>query len=160
MMQTFGSVASVVAAIREDAAAEVERIEQQTTAETAALGVIPSASEESPADRETRIAAAHRAVAEALAQQEWEGRRALIEQREAWMARVVAAAQGRCDLDALVREATERVGGPATLSYPPDGGCIATAGDVAFDNSLAARARRLEPEWRSALASLYRLEAS
>jgi len=153
-MQALGSVASVVAAIREDAAAEVERIEELTAADVAALSVIPSESEESPADREQRIAAAHRAVSEKLAQQEWEGRRAVIEQREAWIARVVAAAQGKCDLEALKREALERVPN-ATIAIAPNGGCIAMSGDIAFDNSLAARAQRLEPEWRNALAALY-----
>lgn len=159
-MQSFGSVASVVAAIREDAAAEVERVEQTMTGEIAAVDADAASASVTIADREQRVAAAHRAVAESLAQQEWDGRRALIEQREAWIARVVAAAQGKCDADALAREALERVGGGgATVTSGPGGGCIARLGDVAFDNSLAARARRLEPEWRNALAGLYRLEA-
>jgi len=36
------------------------------------------------------------------------------------------------------------------------GGCIVTAGPVVFDNSLDARAKRLEPEWRKALGEVYR----
>ena len=156
-MPTLGSVASVVAAIREDAAAEVERIEQMTAGEIATIET--DAAPVAIAGAGERIVAAHRAGAEQIAQQEWEGRRAIIEQREAWIVRVVAAARGRCDPEALKREALERVPG-ATLTIAPDGGCIAASDDVVFDNSLEARARRLEPEWRAALASLYRLEAA
>ena len=131
------------------------------------------------ADRDARLAAARRRNAERIATQEWEGRRAIIAQREQWMQRVVAKAQETwsCDvaqLHALVREARarmpagvceiavcaadrERINVPdANISIAPiAGGCIVTVGDVSFDNSFEARSRRLEPEWRNALSGMY-----
>jgi vacuolar-type H+-ATPase subunit E/Vma4 len=38
-----------------------------------------------------------------------------------------------------------------------DGGCIVTAGETVFDNSLEGRAKRLENAWRKALGEVYRL---
>lgn len=187
-METLGSVASVIAAIRDDAAAEVEKLEKQTA------DIPPE--EISIADRDTRIAAAHRENRERIAQHEWESRRATVEQREAWIVRVRGAAHqrwgetSRSGLTALAREALERMPGErceiavnandatsardgkwlqqlakatgkkqltlAPQPAPIAGGCIVTAGGVAFDNSFEQRAHRLEAEWRRALSALYK----
>jgi vacuolar-type H+-ATPase subunit E/Vma4 len=183
-MQTVGSVASILAAIREDAAAEVERIDQAIAAGIAEIRAEEQSASVEIADRDARLAAARRENQERLAQQEWDGRRAAMEQREAWIARVVAKARQQWkytpeQLQALIREALQTVqgaecevaiGAPDRDRIDPkkfdrkvrittaniDGGCIVTAGEMVFDNSLDARARRLEDEWRKALSEVYR----
>ena len=183
-MHTSGSVASIVAAIREDAEAEVERIDQSTRAQVAAILREERETVVTIPDRDTRLAAARRENQERLAQQDWEGRRAAIEQREAWIARVIATARERYrstpeQQTALVREALQNVDAAEceVLVSPRDrdlvdpsrfekkihitttelsGGCIVTAGPVVFDNSLDARAKRLESEWRKALGEVYK----
>lgn len=184
-MQTAGSPASVVAAIREEAAAEAERIQETAAAELAAIAAAAAAAGVAIADREERLAAARRENEERLAKQEWEGRRTSIEQREEWIRRVVAKAQAmwsegeekerRERLNALLREGLSRMPPGAcrvgvseadrNLVDAADveiaaaaiaGGCVLSIGNVSFDNSFEARARRLEPEWRGALSRMYR----
>jgi vacuolar-type H+-ATPase subunit E/Vma4 len=171
----------MVAAIREDADAEVQRIEETTAKELAAIRDEGSGVSVAIPDREERLTMERRANDERLAKQEWEGRRAAIERREEWMQRVVAKAreQWPCGnaarLDALVREARSRmprgaceigvcardrdlvdVADANVVTAPIAGGCVVTSGDVSFDNSFEARSRRLEPEWRSALSGMYK----
>ncbi len=183
-MQTLGSVASMIAALREDAAAEAEHIEQTLNAEVTAIREEATALSVAIPDRDLRLAAARRQNDERLAHQEWEGRRMALEQREAWIARVVEKArqERRCDLGqlkALVREALQTIGatecqvalaerdrqlvdpalfgaGVQLTTAPIAGGCIVSAGDIVFDNSFEARSRRLEPEWRNTLSEAYR----
>lgn len=194
-MHTLGSVASVIAAIREDAAAEVERIEESAAAECTQRRADAAAATIAIADRAERLADARRRAATVLAEAEWSGRRAVIEQREAWIRDVVANAIGRAAADpdslaALAREAlanlpalpceihvaagdeqlageawcavlAEATGKPAVTrgdASPIAGGCIATCGDVTFDNSFEARARRAEPQWRASLSKLYAVQ--
>jgi vacuolar-type H+-ATPase subunit E/Vma4 len=183
-MQTFGSPASIIAAIREEADAEAERIEGAAAADLASICSDAAAANVGIADREERLTAARRMNEERMAKQEWDGRRAVIEQREKWMQRVVAAARmkwsggepatRREQLNALIREALSRLprgtyevavsADDRDLVDVPDtrvttvsiaGGCIVTIGDVSFDNSFEARARRMEPEWRNALSGMY-----
>ena len=161
-MQTLGSPASVVAAIREEAEAEVERIQELTAAELAAMKAEATATSVVIVDRDTRVTAARRETEERIARQEWEGRRAVMQQREQWIQRVVAEAQARWSvtsgeaLDALVREAKSRLpDGPCEVIVGPRGGCVVRSGDLSFDNTFEARARRLESEWRSALSGMY-----
>ena len=157
----YGSGASVIASIRDEASAEVERIEKGAAAEVARLRQDAATTSVAIADRDTRIAAARREVAERLAQEEWESRRAIIEQREAWITEVVA--RGReilskePSVDALVNEARAQLPpGEFVVTPAEGGGCIVSCGDVLFDNSYESRARRLEPEWRKALSEVYR----
>jgi hypothetical protein len=114
-------------------------------------------------DREERLTAARRWNEERVAKQEWEGRRAVMQQREMWIQRVVEKAQqgwGTSSaeaLDPLVREARSRLPeGDCEVIASPRGGCIVRIGDLSFDNSFEARSRRLEPEWRSALSGMYK----
>ncbi|HEX6095923.1 MAG TPA: hypothetical protein VF432_06335 [Thermoanaerobaculia bacterium] len=157
-MQTLGSPASLIAAIREDAAAEAERIQEATASELASIRAAAASSDVAIADREERLVAARRENEERIATQEWEARRAVIEQREAWIGRVVAKARERWSgldserVSALVDEAR---------AHLPEGafqvdGCVVTVGNVSFDNSFEARSLRLEPEWRSALSGMYK----
>lgn len=157
-MQTLGSPASVIAAIREDAAAEAERIQEAAASELASIRAEAASAEVAIADREERLAAARRETGERIAKQEWEARRAVIEQREEWIGRVVAKARERWGtLDpARVAELVQEA-----RAHLPDGafqvdGCVVTVGNVSFDNSFEARSRRLEPEWRNALSGIYR----
>jgi len=181
-MQTLGSPASIIAAIREEADAEAERIDAATASELASIR--SENAKVGIADREERLAAASRMNEERIAKQEWDGRRAVIEQREKWMQRVVAAARmkwsgggqstRREQLNALIRESVSRLPrGTCEVAVSADdrnlvdvpetnvttasitGGCIVTIGDVSFDNSFEARVRRLEPEWRNALSGMY-----
>lgn len=161
-MQTLGSPASVAAAIREDAEAEVERIRDVTATELAAIRAEAASASVAIADREERLTAARRECEERVAKQEWEGRRAVMQQREQWIRRIVASAQERWPaksavvLDALVREARSRLPrGEYEVIVDPRGGCVVRIGDVSFDNSFDARSRRLEPEWRNALSGMY-----
>lgn len=191
-MQTYGSVASVVAAIRDEAAAEVERIEQQGADDATRLRTDADNASVTIADRAEQLAGARRAVATELASIEWEGRRGVIEQREAWIAKVVRGASeqwtsDRVTLTALAQDALANLpplpcaiavaqkdtiiadeawcaelahatGKPAVTLAPfaqISGGCVAICGDITFDNSIEARSRRLESEWRSALSRLY-----
>lgn len=202
-MQTVGSVASVIAAIRDDGAAEVERIERDAAAELARMRSEAESETVAIAGREQRLATARRETAEQLALGQWEGRGAAIEQREAWIARVVAQGQaptergGNADADRalltkLACEALRQLPGNecvislaahdlaridarwgaslaaatgktsvriAESPAPIGGGCIAVSGDLAFDNSLDERSRRLESRWRSALSALYAVQS-
>ena len=162
-MQALGSPASVVAAIREDAEAEVERLQEATAAELATIRAEAASTSVAIVDRDARLMAARRETEERVARQEWEGRRAAMQQREQWIQRVVAAAQERWTvttgdaLDALVREAKSRLpDGPCEVLVSPRGGCVVRCGDLSFDNTFEARVRRLEPEWRSALSGMYK----
>lgn len=162
-MQTLGSPASVVAAIREEGDAEVERIQETAAAELATTAAEAASVNVAIVDREERLASARRLNEERVARQEWEGRRAVMQQRETWIERVVARAQegwGTSSaeaLDALVREARSRLpDGECEVIESPRGGCIVRIGDLSFDNSFEARSRRLEPEWRGALSGMYK----
>jgi vacuolar-type H+-ATPase subunit E/Vma4 len=156
-----GSVASVIASIRDEVAAEVERIERAGAADVARSREKAATTVVTIADRDLRIAAARREIAERLAQEEWESRRAAAEQREEWIARVIARGRellGEIDVrDALVREALAHLpAGEHETTIAPCGGVIVACGNVVFDNSFDSRARRLEPEWRKALSEVYR----
>lgn len=162
-MQTLGSPASVVAAIREDGEAEVERIRETVAAELASIATEAASMNVAIGDREERLTAARRANEERVARQEWEGRRAVMQQRETWIEGVVAKAQEgwgpspAAALDVLVREARSRLpDGDCEVIASPRGGCIVRIGDLSFDNSFEARSRRLEPEWRNALSGMYK----
>jgi vacuolar-type H+-ATPase subunit E/Vma4 len=104
-MHTAGSVLSVVAAIREEAGVDVERIEKETAAETGRLRSDAQAANVEVADRAQRLDGARRAVVARLAAADWECRRAVIEQREAWIASVIAASTSGAALEDLAREA-------------------------------------------------------
>src|SRR5579872_2362589 len=172
-MQGVGSVASIVAAIREDAQAEVDRIDETTAKDIETIRAEGAATSVAIPDLEARTAAERAEAEERIARQEWEARRTLLEQRETWIDRVAAAARTSRDVDraqltALVREALQtidaaeveiavaerdrplvdvkKLGRKVRLTVAGiDGGCIVSGGNLVFDNSFEARARRLEP---------------
>lgn len=94
-MKALGSVDSLLEALREEVEEEVSKIRQELEAETAGLR---HASESDPvvvSDRLARLESARRQAAEAGARQDWADRRAALEDREAWIGRVVAEGRSR-----------------------------------------------------------------
>jgi vacuolar-type H+-ATPase subunit E/Vma4 len=198
-MKPLGSVAAVVAAIREDAEAEVETLDRHAQTEIARLGADHVSLAVSLPDAELRLATARQRARARLAQEDWEDTSEMLAERERWMARAVElgrrqlADRGdpralRDRMTTLAREALVRLpegalevvvseadaaclgrdwlSGLVTPAHPEkvrvvagpvDGGCIVRTvdGRASFDNTYAARARRFETAWRSALAAIY-----
>ena len=88
-MKTLGSIAAVVAAIREDATAEVETIESRVNAEVERIRALQASDVVTIADRESRLAAARQQAQLRLAQEDWEDTRDAIALREEWMNRAL-----------------------------------------------------------------------
>jgi vacuolar-type H+-ATPase subunit E/Vma4 len=144
-MKPLGSVAAVVAAIQEAAAAEVEAIDRDARR---AIDRLRDEPEGEPADPRTaaKIALARERGRARLAQEDWEDTREAIAERELWIAEAVALGRARLEereptdlarerLTALVREALVRL----------------PAGAVEVVVSVADAAL-LGPDWRAALA--------
>jgi vacuolar-type H+-ATPase subunit E/Vma4 len=98
-MKVLGSVAAVVAAIREDAAVEVDAIARQADAEIARLRAEDAARPLAFAEGEMQIATTRSSARARVAHEDWLDSRAAIDEREAWLARVVALGQQRLALD-------------------------------------------------------------
>jgi vacuolar-type H+-ATPase subunit E/Vma4 len=121
-MKLLGSVASVVAAVREEATAEVEKLEREVGAELRRLEQEAARRPPALADRNERLAAARREARERLAREDWEDSRTALEERERWIQQVVAegrrrlaepmsAERQRALLTRLAAEALERLPG-------------------------------------------------
>lgn len=149
-MRSWGSAAAVIAALEEDAAAEIERIEKEAADAVRALRGDASHGVTNP-DAEPRAAAARRAAADAEADEDWQDTQAAIADREAWIVDVIErgrhAIAALADADAaavwmeeLAREAAGELPGDACVVQAP-----------------ASLAARLDDRWRRALeASLER----
>jgi vacuolar-type H+-ATPase subunit E/Vma4 len=122
-MKVLGSVAAVVAAIREDAAVEVDAIARQADADIARLRAEDAARPPAFVEGEMQVATARNSARARVAQEDWLDSRAAIDERETWLARVVALGQQRLALDGderrrqrlarLVRESLVRLQSPA-----------------------------------------------
>ena len=152
-MKTFGSVASLVEALREEVDAEASRIRRETEeterrqSEAAAREFI-----ELP-DRGERLAEERRKSAEIVAREDWADRREALERREAFGAEAfrrglerlagAAAPEDRAEvLGRLAREAIERVPGDAVeIAVNEADAPLLTE---AFRSELARRAGRRE----------------
>ena len=130
-MTGWGSVESIVAAIREEARAEIDRLDAETAATIARFCDEDRQTPVAVPDGDARIEAARRQARERAAEENWADRQLALESRERWMARVVAlgldrlraadAATRRDDLLYLAGEAAARVGGPAVeIIVAPD----------------------------------------
>jgi vacuolar-type H+-ATPase subunit E/Vma4 len=115
----FGSIEAVVAAVQEDANAEVEKIERDLAAATARAReedrrlpvVVP--------DAEARISRARRQVHDRIAAEEAADHQSALKDREMWIAQAMAEGQrrvlaldvaaARADLVRLAREAIDRM---------------------------------------------------
>jgi vacuolar-type H+-ATPase subunit E/Vma4 len=122
-MTGWGSVESIVAAIREEARAESDRIDAETAATITRLRDEDRHTPVEIPDSDIRTEAARRQARERAAEESWADRQLALEWREQWMARAVALglervrgadeATRREDLLRLAREAAARIGGPA-----------------------------------------------
>ena len=117
-MKSLGSVAAVVEALREEAESEVQRIARETEERIAGLRASAGSEPADLPDRGPRLAAARREAAELSAQEAWADRRAMLEEREAWISRIVAEGLRRLEApeppaerrDLLARLAAEAAG--------------------------------------------------
>lgn len=146
-MKPLGSVAAVIAAIREDAAVEVDGIIRQADADVAGLRAEDAAHLITFPEGDMQIAAARERSRSRLAQEDWLDTRAAIDEREAWLARAVDLGRQRLDdaaapavrrqrLARLTKECLERLPlGALEL--------IVSAGDASL----------LDDSWRAALMS-------
>jgi vacuolar-type H+-ATPase subunit E/Vma4 len=145
-MTGWGSVEWIVAAIREEARAESDRLENETAATIARLREEDRQTPVVIPDRDARLEAARRLARERGAEENWTDRQLALESRERWMTRVVAlgleqlrnadAATRRADQLHLACEAAARVGGPQVqIVVAPD------------DLALAG------PAWRAEMAA-------
>jgi vacuolar-type H+-ATPase subunit E/Vma4 len=94
-MNLLGSVEAVRAAIREDARAEVERLEREADEAIARLKADAAAAPLVVPDGEVRIRAARREQREQVAKDDWADREAMLRAREEWMESIVAAGAER-----------------------------------------------------------------
>jgi vacuolar-type H+-ATPase subunit E/Vma4 len=152
-MKPLGSVAAVVAAIREDAAVDVEAIARQADAEIARLRAEDAAQPLTFADGDTQVATARDAARARLAQEDWLDSRAAIDEREAWLARAMALGQERCALDAGADIRKQRL---ARLVQEAVGRLPSAAIDIVVS---AADAALLDEAWREQCRAAHRLES-
>jgi vacuolar-type H+-ATPase subunit E/Vma4 len=117
-MKGLGSVAAVVAAILEEADAEVDAVDREAAAAIAALP--PAPGDDAAPEDAAAIAAARERARLAVAHEDWEDARAALSDREAWVTRAIevgrcrlltldAVAVRRDQLAALAREAIDRL---------------------------------------------------
>jgi hypothetical protein len=136
-MKAWGSAASVVAAVRDDAAAERERLERESAAalEALAAGAGMRAGEDcgTPSNR---MDAVRRAIAESEAAQDWEDTVTAAADRDAWIAAVAeagrraiaAGADAQAWLERVTREAVTELPGETCIVQLP--AVLATAAEA------------------------------
>jgi vacuolar-type H+-ATPase subunit E/Vma4 len=145
-MKPLGSVAAVIAAIREDASAEAEMLDRQAQTEVERLRALEADDVVTIPDRERRLTAARQESQARLAQEDWEDTRQAVADRERWISRAVELGrhqladpgdvQARRDrLAVLAHEAISRLPGRVCELVVPEA-------DVAL----------LGPQWRRAVA--------
>jgi vacuolar-type H+-ATPase subunit E/Vma4 len=145
-MRPLGSVAAVIAAVREDASAEAEVLDRRAGADAEHVRTLAVADVVTVPDLDRRLMAARQTSESRLAQEDWEDRREAVADRERWIARAVElgrrqlvdpgdAPTRRERLAALAREALSRLPGGVCELVVPDA-------DVAW----------LGPDWCRAVA--------
>ena len=146
-MMALGSVEAVIAAIREEARVEIDRIERDARAAADALRQSDAATPLVLADADARISAARRQAAERRAQEDWADRQSALNARESWIATIAEAgrrrlgarpeAERRLELLQLAREARSRI---------PEGDCrvLVAAADLPLADDV----------WRTSLAAV------
>lgn len=143
----LGSIEAVVAAIQEDARAEIETIERELAAAVERLRLEDAALPVVVPEAEARIASARRQVHDRTAAEDWADRRAALSLRERWIERVTAkgerklaaldAAARHADLVDLLREAFARMPHePLELSVPA--GELDVAIRIVHDENITA----------------------
>lgn len=91
-MRTLGSVAAVIAAIDDDAAVEIERIEREAEGHIAAFDEPESGTPFDPG-QDGRVEDARAAARTARSETEWDASVADLQERERWIAQVAADAR-------------------------------------------------------------------
>jgi vacuolar-type H+-ATPase subunit E/Vma4 len=142
-MRSWGSAAAVVAAVRDDAAAERERLERESAAtlDTLSAGRVPRSGEREQDAGTERMDAVRRVNAEADAAEDWEDTVTAASDRDAWIAAVAEKGRRAIAADTDAQKWLERVTREAVAELPGDA-CI-----VAVPATLAAEAE----VWRSAV---------
>ena len=146
-MKTLGSVAAVVAAITEDAAAEAEAIERRLAADLERLTTEAPAPALNVSEHDERLVAARRHARERLALEDSLDAREAFAEREQWMARAVMLGRARlaeAEVPAVRIERLTRLVREALARLPP--GPV----DVVVS---AADAALLGPAWRPLCSS-------
>ena len=154
-MRTWGSAAAVAAAVRDDAAAERERLERETAEALEALTRptgAPMAAAGSGEGAE-RLDAVRRGAAEAEAAEDWEDTVSAASDRDAWITAVAAEGRRAIATGPEAQAWLERVTREAVAELPGDA-CVVTVPSAQVAGADAWRARvaadlkktiRLEP---------------
>jgi vacuolar-type H+-ATPase subunit E/Vma4 len=119
-MKPLGSIAALVAAIREDAAAEAEALAARADRAVTMLTSDPASCPPRFDDDQRAVAAARDRARVRVAQEDWHDARDAVAQREEWIARVISLGAGQLQerlpadeareaLATLAREAIQRL---------------------------------------------------
>jgi vacuolar-type H+-ATPase subunit E/Vma4 len=146
-MKALGSIAAVIAAVREDASAEAEALEHQAQEDVERIRGEGKREVVTIPDHDARLAAARHDAQSRLGQEDWEDTREAVADREQWIARAVELGEQRLAepvepqvrrdlLAGYAREAIVRLPGRVFE-------VVVSASDVAL----------LGPEWCAAVAA-------
>jgi vacuolar-type H+-ATPase subunit E/Vma4 len=152
-MKPLGSVAAVIAAVREDAAADVDAIVRQADADCARLRAEDASRAVAFPEGELQIAAARERARTQAAHEDWLDTRAAIDEREAWLRRVVERGVERMDIGATPAERRDRL---ARLTEEAIDRLQADMIEVVV---CPTDAEILDEQWRAALVARARLRS-
>jgi vacuolar-type H+-ATPase subunit E/Vma4 len=145
-MKPLGSVAAVVAAIREDAAAEAEAIEARALTDVERIRALQASDVVTISDRESRLTAARRQAQMRLAQEDWEDTRDAVALREEWINRALEVGRKALTNDEDIEARRDRLAALAVegLARLPGPVCEMVVSD--------ADVGVLGPDWRRDVA--------
>lgn len=143
-MKAWGSTGSVIAAIADDAASEIERLERAAD-ETIARRRATQAVVPAPVDPGPRLAMARRGAAELDLEQDWQDALAAARDRDEWIAAVIDAARPALATARDVVPWTAALVVEAVRQLPPGASVIVAV--------PAAILLATDDAWRSALES-------
>jgi vacuolar-type H+-ATPase subunit E/Vma4 len=145
-MKAMGSVGAVLAAVREEVAAEAERLERGADEEIERLRAAPAGPAAAP-ESDDRIALARREARERLLREDWEDARAALEAREKWVRVAVALGKRR-----LLEPEPLEVRRALLLRLAKD--ALARLPGASFEIAVSpADAPLLDERWRAALGA-------
>jgi hypothetical protein len=140
-MKSWGSAAAVVAAVRDDAAAECERLERETAAALEALAraaAVPAG--EGGGRAAERLDTARRTAADADAAEDWEDTVSTASDRDAWINAVAAEGRRAIATGPDAQAWLERMAREAAAELPGDA-CIVTVPAAQLAGADAWRTR-------------------
>jgi vacuolar-type H+-ATPase subunit E/Vma4 len=141
-MKTWGSAAAVIAAIRDEAAAEIERLQHESTTRMDALRAAARPAPSAEAD--ARLGAVRRRAAEQDRDEDWQDAMAAVADRDTWILAVAeqarraagSLASNPAKLTVLAREAVASLPADACEVVVPEG--ATAAHDPAWSAALEA----------------------